>query len=99
MEQFHHSPEDLTDAFVSQPSSMISLIHSNYVVRFTDIDDIAGAADALSLSDVIMSDCFREDQLTGHGLNLVVRAMMVHNRKTASGWQQIRKKKAYDRPR
>lgn len=97
-EKFHHCPEDLTDAFVSQPNSMISLIHSNYVLRFTDIDDIAGAADALSLSDVIMSDCFREDQLTGHGLNLVVRAMMVHNRKTASGWQQIRKKKTYDRP-
>ncbi|XP_065077342.1 cell cycle checkpoint protein RAD17 [Ochlerotatus camptorhynchus] len=97
-EKFHHCPEDLTDAFVSQPSSMISLVHSNYVVRFTDIDDIAGAADALSLSDVIMTGCFREDQLTGHGLNLVVRAMMVHNRKTASGWQQIRKKKAYAKP-
>ncbi|KXJ69627.1 hypothetical protein RP20_CCG026106 [Aedes albopictus] len=96
--KFHHSPEDLTDAFVSQPSAMISLIHSNYVTRFTDIDDIVGAADVLSLADVIMSDGFREDQLTGHGLNLIVRGMMVYNRKTASGWQQIRKKKAFDKP-
>lgn len=97
--KFHHSPEDLSDAFVSQPGAMISLIHSNYVTRFTDIEDIVGAADVLSLADVIMSDGFREDQLTGHGLNLIVRGMMVHNRKTASGWQQIRKKKTFDKPR
>ncbi|XP_021694694.1 cell cycle checkpoint protein RAD17 [Aedes aegypti] len=96
--KFHHSPEDLSDAFVSQPGAMISLIHSNYVTRFTDIEDIVGAADVLSLADVIMSDGFREDQLTGHGLNLIVRGMMVHNRKTASGWQQIRKKKTFDKP-
>ncbi|XP_055634283.1 cell cycle checkpoint protein RAD17 [Toxorhynchites rutilus septentrionalis] len=95
--KFHHAPEELTDAFISQPSSMISLIHSNYVMRFTDIDDIIGAADALSLADVIMSE-YREDQLAGHGLNVVVRGMMINNRKTASGWQQIQKKKSYNKP-
>ncbi|XP_062552169.1 cell cycle checkpoint protein RAD17-like [Armigeres subalbatus] len=96
--KLHHSPEDLAEAFVSQPGAMISLIHSNYVNRFTDIDDIVGAADVLSLADVITSSSFREDQLTGHGLNLVVRGMMMHNRKTAAGWQQIRKKKTFDKP-
>ncbi|XP_058445114.1 cell cycle checkpoint protein RAD17 [Malaya genurostris] len=96
-ERFHHSPEDLTDAFVSQPGSMISLIHSNYVTRFTDIDDIKEAADGLSLSDVIMCE-YREDLLSGHGLNIVVRGMMVNNRKTAGGWQQIRKKKVFSKP-
>ncbi|XP_055600246.1 cell cycle checkpoint protein RAD17 [Uranotaenia lowii] len=95
--RFLRSPEDLTDAFVSQPNSIISLIHSNYVLRFTDIDDIVGAADNLSLADVIMSE-YREDQLAAHGLNIVIRGMMVHNRKTAGGWQSIRKKKTYDRP-
>ncbi|XP_058835626.1 cell cycle checkpoint protein RAD17 isoform X2 [Topomyia yanbarensis] len=96
-EKFHHSPEDLTDAFTSQPGSMISLIHSNYVLRFTDIEDIKEAADALSLSDVIMSE-YREDLLASYGLNIAVRGTMVHNRKTAGGWQQIRKKKVYSKP-
>ncbi|XP_055538863.1 cell cycle checkpoint protein RAD17 isoform X2 [Wyeomyia smithii] len=96
-EKFHHSPEDLAECFISQPGSMISLLHSNYVVRFTDIENITGAADALSLADKIMSE-YREDSMANHGLNIVIRGMMVSNRKTAGGWQQIKKKKTFNKP-
>lgn len=98
MEKFYHSPEDLAESYISQPGTMISLLHSNYVVRFTDVEDITVAADALSLADVIMTE-YREDAMASHGLNIVIRGMMVANRKTASGWQQIKKKKAFDKPR
>uniref|UniRef100_A0A8D8FCE5 Cell cycle checkpoint protein RAD17 n=1 Tax=Culex pipiens TaxID=7175 RepID=A0A8D8FCE5_CULPI len=96
-DRFQHSPETLAEAFTSQPHGLISLAHSNYVLRFTDIDDICGAADALSVADIIMSE-YREDQLAGHALNVAIRGMMVCNRKTASGWHQIRKTKTYQRP-
>uniref|UniRef100_A0A182PJG1 AAA+ ATPase domain-containing protein n=1 Tax=Anopheles epiroticus TaxID=199890 RepID=A0A182PJG1_9DIPT len=89
--RFVHSPESIAECFLTQPSSLISLLHSNYVTRFTDILNVASAADSLTVVDGIMNE-YRSDQLATYGLTVAVRSMMVNNEHPAHGFQPIRKK-------
>uniref|UniRef100_A0A8W7Q053 Uncharacterized protein n=1 Tax=Anopheles coluzzii TaxID=1518534 RepID=A0A8W7Q053_ANOCL len=89
--RFVHSPESITECFLTQPTSIVSLLHSNYVTRCTDIQNVAAASDTLTVVDGIMNE-FRSDQLAMYGLTIAVRSMMVNNEQTAHGFQPIRKK-------
>ncbi|XP_052864419.1 cell cycle checkpoint protein RAD17 [Anopheles cruzii] len=89
--RFLHAPEDIGDCFVTQPTAIISLLHSNYVTRCSDVHCLAAASDALTMADVIMNE-YRTDQLAVSGLNLAVRGIMVNNEQTAHSWFQIKKK-------
>lgn len=84
-----HSPDDITEAFLTQPRNFQSFIHTNYIHRFSSIEDISSAADILSVSDLLMCE-YREDQLTDYALNIAVRGVMLYNNKPASGWKSIR---------
>uniref|UniRef100_A0A182X4X1 AAA+ ATPase domain-containing protein n=1 Tax=Anopheles quadriannulatus TaxID=34691 RepID=A0A182X4X1_ANOQN len=89
--RFVHSPESITECFLTQPTSIVSLLHSNYVTRCTGIQNVAAASDTLTVVDGIMNE-FRSDQLAMYGLTIAVRSMMVNNEQTAHGFQPIRKK-------
>uniref|UniRef100_A0A182MHR9 AAA+ ATPase domain-containing protein n=1 Tax=Anopheles culicifacies TaxID=139723 RepID=A0A182MHR9_9DIPT len=89
--RFLHSPESIADCFLTQPSSIVSLLHSNYVIRCTDILNVCKASDMLTVVDAIMNE-FRSDQLAPYGINIAVRSMMVHNEQTAHRFQPIKKK-------
>uniref|UniRef100_A0A182KAT6 AAA+ ATPase domain-containing protein n=1 Tax=Anopheles christyi TaxID=43041 RepID=A0A182KAT6_9DIPT len=89
--RFVHSPESITECFLTQPASIVSLLHSNYVTRCTNIQNVAAASDTLTIVDGIMNE-FRSDQLAMYGLTVAVRSMMVNNEQTAHGFQPIRKK-------
>lgn len=51
-----HSPEQLTDDFLTQPTTVMNLLHTNYMCRFRDIDDLVHVADSLSHADVLMNE-------------------------------------------
>uniref|UniRef100_A0A1Y9IVK9 AAA+ ATPase domain-containing protein n=1 Tax=Anopheles minimus TaxID=112268 RepID=A0A1Y9IVK9_9DIPT len=89
--RFIHSPESIAECFLTQPSNIVSLLHSNYVTRCTDIQNVCKASDMLTVVDAIMNE-YRSDQLAPYGINIAVRSMMVHNEQTAHGFQPIRKK-------
>uniref|UniRef100_A0A182SID1 Uncharacterized protein n=1 Tax=Anopheles maculatus TaxID=74869 RepID=A0A182SID1_9DIPT len=67
------------------------MLHSNYVTRCSDIQNVSQASDTLTVVDAIMNE-FRSDQLATYGLNIAVRSMMVNNETTSRGFQPIRKK-------
>lgn len=86
-----HNPETLTDVFASQPSNYVELVHSNYMKRFGNMDDIRAVSNLLSISDNLQSD-FRENNnanLELIALNLVIRGAMVCNSNSSSGFQPI----------
>uniref|UniRef100_A0A182QA32 SMC hinge domain-containing protein n=1 Tax=Anopheles farauti TaxID=69004 RepID=A0A182QA32_9DIPT len=89
--RFVHSPESIAESFLSQPSSFISLLHSNYVTRCADIQNVSKASDILTTVDAIMNE-FRSEQLALCGLNIAIRSMMVNNEQTVHGFQPIKKK-------
>lgn len=48
-----HSPETLSENFSTQPSNFISLLHTNYLPRFSQIENISDVADAFCQSDLL----------------------------------------------
>ncbi|XP_058126130.1 cell cycle checkpoint protein RAD17 [Anopheles ziemanni] len=89
--RFLHTPESITDCFVTQPTAMLSLLHSNYVIRCCDVQNLSAASENLTLVDVITNE-YRSDQLALIGLDIAVRGMMVNNGQTGHSWQPIKKK-------
>lgn len=83
-----HKPEDITEAFSSQPSNFIKMVHSNYIKNFTDIHDVSEAASIFSLSDCFESE-YRDDRLNNLNLNLIIRSAMVLNRNPAGGFRSV----------
>lgn len=84
-----HSPEDLSDIFSSQPNNYIELVHSNYIKRFGNLEDICEASNVLSTVDVLRSEYRENDNLELMALNLATRGMMVYNSNMNSGFQPI----------
>ncbi|XP_053672269.1 cell cycle checkpoint protein RAD17 [Anopheles nili] len=90
--RFLHSPESITDNFMTQPSTVVSMLHSNYITRCSNIQNVSRAAEALALVDIIMKT-YWHDQLALCGLNTAVRSMMSCNEpQTPHIWQQIKRK-------
>lgn len=88
-EQLLHSPEDIAIAFSTEPINFTNFVHTNYLGHFADIENVASACDALSVSDNILSE-YREDTLGLVGLNVCVRGVMVNNKKPVTGWMPIK---------
>lgn len=51
-----HSPEAIASTFTTQPSTNLSLMHSNYVGHFQSIDDVVNASDILSQTDIVLNE-------------------------------------------
>lgn len=88
LSELSHQPEAIAEIFISQPSNIISLIHSNYIKNFGDIESAAKASDLLSLSDCFALE-HRDDRLQHLNLNLVIRATMVLNDVPVGGFRAI----------
>lgn len=83
-----HKPEDITEAFSSQPSNFIRLLHSNYIKNFSDIHAVSRAASTFSIADCFETE-YRDDQLHQLTLNLVIRSTMVFNESPEAGFRSI----------
>lgn len=84
-----HNPETLTDVFSSQPKNYIELVHSNYLKRFGELQDVCEFSDLLSVSDTFLHEFRDNNTLELMSLNLVIRSAMVHNSNSSSGFQPI----------
>ncbi|XP_037805815.1 cell cycle checkpoint protein RAD17 [Lucilia sericata] len=92
---FVHSPEELAEAFTTEPKKFIDLVQANYVLHFRDIEYVLEAANGLSLCDIMLSD-YRDDSLALTGLNVGIRSVMVANTNPATGWMPIKGQKRID---
>jgi cell cycle checkpoint protein len=74
---FVHDPADIVDSVSMQPSTFLGFLQENYVSRFSAIESISMAANALSYSDVLLTR-FDKDTMNV-GLTLATRGLMVAN--------------------
>ncbi|XP_065362925.1 cell cycle checkpoint protein RAD17 [Calliphora vicina] len=93
--RFLHSPEELTEAFITEPKKFIDLVQANYVLHFRDIEYVLEAANGLSLCDIMLND-YRDDSLVLTGLNVGIRSVMVSNTNPTTGWMPIKGQKRLD---
>uniref|UniRef100_A0A1I8P3C9 AAA+ ATPase domain-containing protein n=1 Tax=Stomoxys calcitrans TaxID=35570 RepID=A0A1I8P3C9_STOCA len=84
-----HSPEDIAQAFITEPKKFTDFVHTNYLHHFRDIDAVVDAANGLSLCDVILTE-YRDDALALTGLNLGIRNVMVANKNPITGWMPVK---------
>ncbi|XP_017047247.1 cell cycle checkpoint protein RAD17 [Drosophila ficusphila] len=84
-----HSPEELTEAFNTEPRNFVNFIHSNYLPHFNDIEEVVSAIDDLGLSDSMLNE-YRDDALSVMGLNIAIRGVMLANSSPVSGWMPVR---------
>ncbi|KAJ6646938.1 Cell cycle checkpoint protein RAD17 [Pseudolycoriella hygida] len=90
-----HSPEQLASDFMSQPSKFLSLLHTNYVCHYQDIDDVLSAADSMSRSELFLNE-WRDESVSEIGLTLAVRGVMVSNKNPAPGWIPVKGQKKFN---
>jgi hypothetical protein len=53
---FKHSPEEIAEQFMSQPSKFVAFLFANYPGYFTASEHCAMAADTLSAVDMLLTD-------------------------------------------
>ncbi|KAH8351170.1 hypothetical protein KR084_008970, partial [Drosophila pseudotakahashii] len=84
-----HSPEELTEAFNTEPRNFVNFIHANYLPHFKEIDEVVVAINDLGLSDAMLNE-YRDDALSVMGLNIAIRGVMLANSSPVSGWMPVR---------
>uniref|UniRef100_A0A336JWP7 CSON001344 protein n=1 Tax=Culicoides sonorensis TaxID=179676 RepID=A0A336JWP7_CULSO len=81
-----NNPETLTDMFCTQANTCLKMIFVNYPERFSNFDDIAGAADFLSSAELLGNE-WRDDAFSTYALNIGIRATMVANTNPTKGFR------------
>ncbi|EDW42158.1 cell cycle checkpoint protein RAD17 [Drosophila sechellia] len=84
-----HSPEEITEAFNTEPRNFVNFVYANYLPHFKEIDDVVTAIDDLGLSDCMLNE-YRDDNLSVMGLNVAIRGVMMANTCPVSGWMPVR---------
>ncbi|XP_060645500.1 cell cycle checkpoint protein RAD17 [Drosophila nasuta] len=84
-----HSPEDLAEAFCTEPRNFVNFIHANYLPHFLDISHAMEAVNDIGVADMLLQE-YRDDSLGLVGLNIAVRGCMVPNVAPVSGWMPVR---------
>ncbi|XP_017067202.2 cell cycle checkpoint protein RAD17 [Drosophila eugracilis] len=84
-----YSPEELTEAFNTEPRNFVNFIHANYLPHFKDIEEVVDAINDLGLSDSMLNE-YRDDALSVMGLNIAIRGVMLANSSPVSGWMPVR---------
>lgn len=90
--RFMHSPEELAEAFTTEPKKFIDLVQANYILHFSDIEYVLAAADGLSLCELMLNE-YRDDSLALTGLNVGIRSVMEANINPVTGWMPIKGQK------
>ncbi|TDG47411.1 hypothetical protein AWZ03_006139 [Drosophila navojoa] len=84
-----HNPEDLAEAFSTEPRNFVNFIHANYLPHFQDIADVNSALNDIGLADMLLQE-YRDESLSLVGLTIAVRGCMVANVAPVSGWMPVR---------
>ncbi|KAH8310318.1 hypothetical protein KR044_000744, partial [Drosophila immigrans] len=84
-----HSPEELSEAFCTEPRNFVNFIHANFLPHFLDIGHAVSAVNDLGVADMLLQE-YRDDSLGLVGLNIAVRGCMVANVAPVTGWMPVR---------
>ncbi|XP_075977969.1 rad17 checkpoint clamp loader component isoform X2 [Anticarsia gemmatalis] len=84
-----HSPEDIIEQFISQPTSFVNFLEENYLPHFSCIDHVDKATSALSDADFMLAE-WREKMCQEHGLYTAVAGLMLANKAPVSAWNPVR---------
>ncbi|KAL7727871.1 hypothetical protein ACLKA6_019438 [Drosophila palustris] len=84
-----HSPEELSEAFCTEPKSFVNFIHANYLPHFIDIAQAKDAINDIGVADMLLQE-YREDSMALVGLTVAVRGCMVANAAPVTGWMPVR---------
>lgn len=87
--RFQHSPEDIAEAFSTEPRNFVNFIHANYLPHFLDIDSVLVALDDVGLADMLLQE-YRDDSLALVSLTIAIRGCMVANAAPVTGWMPVR---------
>lgn len=87
--RFQHSPEDIAEAFSTEPRNFVNFIHANYLPHFRDIDSVLVALDDVGLADMLLQE-YRDDSLSLVALTIAIRGCMVANASPVTGWMPVR---------
>ncbi|XP_030376222.1 cell cycle checkpoint protein RAD17 [Scaptodrosophila lebanonensis] len=89
-----HSPEEIAEAFSTEPRNLINFIHSNYLQHFSDIGHVVSALNDIGIADLMITE-YRDDAVGKLGINIAVRSCMVSNAIPVSGWMPVRGPKRF----
>ncbi|KAH8247724.1 hypothetical protein KR038_009144, partial [Drosophila bunnanda] len=84
-----HSPEEITEAFNTEPRNFVNFVHANYLPHFKDIEEVVTAIDDLGLADSMLNE-YREGAVSVMGLNIAIRGVMLANHAPVSGWMPVK---------
>lgn len=84
-----HNPEDLAEAFSTEPRNFVNFIHANYLPHFQDIANVNSAVNDLGVADMLLQE-YRDESLSLVSLTIAVRGCMVANVAPVSGWMPVR---------
>ncbi|XP_034487386.1 cell cycle checkpoint protein RAD17 [Drosophila innubila] len=89
-----HSPEDISEAFSTEPKNFVNFIHANYLPHFLDIANVKDAVNDIGVADMLLQE-YRDDSMALVGLTVAVRGCMVANVAPVSGWMPVRGPKRF----
>ncbi|XP_028043068.1 cell cycle checkpoint protein RAD17 isoform X2 [Bombyx mandarina] len=87
--QFTHSPREIVEQFISQPSSFVNFIEENYMPHFSNSAQIDRAASTLSDAVFMLAE-WREKVCQEYGLYCAVAGLMLANKDPVSAWNPVR---------
>ncbi|ALC45518.1 Rad17, partial [Drosophila busckii] len=93
--RLQHNPEELAEAFYSEPRNFVNFIHANYLPHFRDIAHVNDAVNDIGLADMLLQE-YRDDTLALVALNTAIRGCMVANAAPVSGWMPVRGPKRFN---
>lgn len=88
--KFEHTPESLFNEFVTQPNTVVSFLHENYLRYFSNFHDVCKGAEILSFSDLLLNDWKDDDLIAQYGLWYSISGLMIVNEKSVSKWNPVR---------
>lgn len=91
---FQHSPEDISEAFCTEPKNLVNFIHANYLPHFLDIAHVKDAVDDIGVADMLLQE-YRDESMALVGLTIAIRGCMVANVAPVSGWMPVRGPKRF----
>lgn len=56
LQTFLHSPEDITNTFITQPRNLLTMAHTNFLCHFSSIEHAVIAIDMLTNADVFLNE-------------------------------------------
>lgn len=92
---FVHNPTDIADTFLPEAGNFLNFLQENYLSRFSAINDVAMASEALSLADNLSSFRHVNEDTDSIMLEVACRGLMAANNEPVKSFKPIVKPAYY----